>query len=104
MTRMTGLTEKSLQMIMGSQFQLYRVFANCTMICSYGKLIFFWLSSLASVVYSHGYVKSPRSRNFVAVQDGMAWGETKNDPLVEYTEGGPLRRVAWWMAETMTLC
>jgi len=34
-------------------------------------------------VGAHGYVTSPRSRNFVASQDGKWWGGTSNDPDME---------------------
>ena len=34
----------------------------------------------------HGYLMSPRSRNFLAhsSQDGKGWGGTENDPKVDY--------------------
>ena len=32
---------------------------------------------------AHGYLKSPRSRNYVANRDGKWWGGTANDPKVE---------------------
>lgn len=34
-------------------------------------------------VYGHGYMKSPRSRNFIAFEDGVWWGGTDSDPKVE---------------------
>jgi hypothetical protein len=38
----------------------------------------------SSIVDAHGYMKSPRSRNFVAYQDGVEWGGTASDPAKEY--------------------
>ena len=32
---------------------------------------------------AHGYLKSPRSRNYVANRDGKWWGGTANDPKIE---------------------
>ena len=32
---------------------------------------------------AHGYLKSPRSRNYVANQESVWWGATTNDPLPE---------------------
>ena len=34
-------------------------------------------------VNGHGYLKSPRSRNYVANRDGKWWGGTANDPMIE---------------------
>ena len=49
----------------------------------------------SSFVDAHGYLKSPRSRNFVASEDGVGWGGTASDPAPEYcpqclNRGGPL--------------
>jgi len=41
------------------------------------------LSFIAAKVGAHGYSKSPRSRNFVAKQDGKWSGGTANDPQIE---------------------
>lgn len=41
------------------------------------------LSFIAAKVDGHGYSKSPRSRNFVARQDGKWSGGTANDPQIE---------------------
>jgi hypothetical protein len=53
-----------------------------------------WSSSIGSV-HAHGYLKTPRSRNFVASQDGKSFGGTASTPAVEYcphclNRGGPL--------------
>jgi hypothetical protein len=38
---------------------------------------------LSSGVYGHGHITSPRSRNFVAFQDGVWSGGGANDPMKE---------------------
>lgn len=50
---------------------------------------------MVSSVDAHGYLKSPRSRNFVASQDGVSFGGSVSDPKPEYcphclNRGGPL--------------
>jgi Lytic polysaccharide mono-oxygenase, cellulose-degrading/Chitin recognition protein len=52
-------------------------------------------SLVVSMVDAHGYLKSPRSRNFVASQDGVSYGGSGSDPKPEYcphclNRGGPL--------------
>lgn len=39
---------------------------------------------MASTASAHGYLKTPRSRNIVAAQDGISWGGTDSDPAPEY--------------------
>ena len=34
-------------------------------------------------VHGHGYMKSPRSRNFIAFEDGVWWGGNDSNPKVE---------------------
>lgn len=38
---------------------------------------------LTDIVSGHGYMKSPRSRNFVAFEDGVWWGGNDSNPKVE---------------------
>lgn len=33
---------------------------------------------------AHGYLKTPRSRNIVAAQEGLSWGGTNSDPAPEH--------------------
>jgi hypothetical protein len=40
--------------------------------------------SIAPAVHAHGYLQSPRSRQFVAFQDGRDWGGDQNTPQKEY--------------------
>ena len=35
-------------------------------------------------IQGHGYLQTPRSRNFVANQDGKDFGGGPNDPAIEY--------------------
>ena len=56
-----------------------------------------WYILISTVVDvdGHGYLKTPRSRNFVASQDGKSFGGTSTTPLTEYcphclNRGGPL--------------
>merc|ERR1719343_126753 len=42
------------------------------------------LGILATGVDAHGYVRSPRSRNWVARADGKSWGGTADDPKIDY--------------------
>ena len=51
--------------------------------------LFFAMAATSAVlmvdpVNAHGYLKTPRSRNFVAAQDGVGWGGTTRDPAVEF--------------------
>jgi predicted carbohydrate-binding protein with CBM5 and CBM33 domain len=39
--------------------------------------------SLLKEVASHGYMSTPRSRNWVAAQDGVDWGSHDDLPLKE---------------------
>lgn len=53
------------------------------------------INSAVVGVHGHGYLKTPRSRNFVASQDGKSFGGTASTPLTEYcphclNRGGPL--------------
>jgi len=47
--------------------------------------MFVYTSLIASVLFfaesvqSHGYLKSPRSRNFVAFEDGVWWSQSESD-------------------------
>jgi hypothetical protein len=36
-----------------------------------------------ATTHGHGYLKSPRSRNYVAHQEGVFYGGTENDPIAE---------------------
>ena len=42
-----------------------------------------FLNMMTDMVLGHGYMKSPRSRNFKAYEDGVWWGGTSNDPKPE---------------------
>ena len=42
-----------------------------------------FLNMITDMVLGHGYMKSPRSRNFKAYEDGVWWGGTSNDPKPE---------------------
>ena len=46
----------------------------------------FLLMTIGTTVDAHGYLMSPRSRNFLAhsSQDGVGWGGTASDPKVDY--------------------
>jgi len=41
------------------------------------------LLCLPTQVYGHGYLKTPRSRNFVAYEDGKYWPKLEEDPAIE---------------------
>jgi predicted carbohydrate-binding protein with CBM5 and CBM33 domain len=43
---------------------------------------------LPIIVHGHGYLKTPRSRNYVAYMDGVSWGGTELTPEVEYNYVG----------------
>ena len=46
------------------------------------------ISALLPAVHSHGYLKSPKSRNYVANTDGLWWGGDENPPAPEDTPSG----------------
>jgi hypothetical protein len=46
------------------------------------KLVAFF-GILADTVFGHGYMKSPRSRNYVAYADGVWWGGDDSHPQKE---------------------
>ncbi|CAB9516523.1 Chitin binding domain [Seminavis robusta] len=48
------------------------------------SVFFLSSSSSISVVSGHGYLKTPRSRNYVAKQDGVSWGGSNTDPAPEF--------------------
>ena len=56
---------------------MMKTFAALTSITS------LYMICIANVVLGHGYMKSPRSRNFKAYEDGVWWGGTNNDPKPE---------------------
>ena len=46
------------------------------------------------IVDGHGYLKTPRSRNYVAYMDGVEYGGTATTPLVEYNYMSAARKAA----------
>ena len=59
------------------------------------RFLYIITSVVLVTVHGHGYLKTPRSRNFVASQDGASFGGTASTPLKEYcphclNRGGPL--------------
>ncbi len=49
---------------------------------------------LPIIVHGHGYLKTPRSRNYVAYMDGVSWGGTALTPEVEYNYMSADRKAA----------
>lgn len=42
------------------------------------------LLTIVVSIQGHGYLQTPRSRNYVANQDAKDWGGGPNDPAIEY--------------------
>jgi predicted carbohydrate-binding protein with CBM5 and CBM33 domain len=48
------------------------------------KALVFLAAAIISSADGHGYLQTPRSRNFVASQEGKSWDAGPTDPAPEY--------------------